>query len=87
MNKQRTFDLTFVGSCVALASLACIAIAWSLIEITQWYLINCPGANRCTITQLVIDYWWFLFVPFCLLAAWALRKLYDKQSKMRSGSN
>ena len=87
MPSRRSFDLIFIGSCVALAILACAAIAWMLIETTRWYLNNCPASTNCASAKWMIDYWWLLFLPVCLLSAWALRKVYDNHTKQQSGAD
>ena len=79
MDKKKRFTLMFVAGCVAVGIAACIAITLGMIRLIWWYLANCGESTGCSAANWMIDYWWLIFMPACLVAAVGLRRLHDKR--------
>ena len=78
MDPRKKFTLMFIAGCVAIGIVACVATALGMIGLIGWYLGNCGSSATCSAASWMIDYWWLVFVPACLIAAVILRRVHDK---------
>jgi len=78
MDKRTRFNLIFIGACIAVFILACLAAALGMIWVIRWYLSNCGTSVTCSVATWLISYWWLLFVPGCLMGAFLMRQSYDR---------
>lgn len=85
MNQQR-FTLMFVSGCAVVAATACVAIALGLIGLINWTFLNCGTSTTCSAAMWVVNYWWALFIPVCVIAAVVLRRLHDGMRARLSNS-
>ena len=64
-------NFLFISACVGIFVLACMATAFGMIRVIGWYLSNCGARSpSCSAASWLIDYWWLLFVPGVMLAAY-----------------
>jgi hypothetical protein len=79
MTRDGRFKTIFLAVCAIFFALACIATAQVMIQVILWFVNHCHAASPlCTATDLLISYWWLLFVPLTLLVAVFARSLYAK---------
>lgn len=79
MTMLRGARLAYVIAWAALFLVVCLLLPQLGIRLIDWYLGMCPGHARCGTAEWVIQYWWSLFVPLCLLVAWFAYWLYERR--------
>ena len=85
MTNKARLTAIYIAVCSLLAAAVCGVTALIMIRVIGWYISHCGESPTCTSVSLVISYWWVLFVPACLLAAYLLRKDYDRRVQCLTG--
>ena len=85
MDRQTKFTYGYIAACLAAAAAFCFLTLRAMVHLISWYISSCGESTVCSIAEFTISYWWVLFVPACLLAAYLLRKDYDRRVQCLTG--
>lgn len=76
-------DILFLALSTVVFLGICVLTAAGMIRLIYWALINCGDAPGCMAADSLISYWWALFVPVVLLAAYAINRVYQARLVLR----
>lgn len=81
VNWSRTLIAAYVFGFLAL----CAGTAFGMIQTITWYLDNCNlGSSACTAADLLISYWWSLFIPLILALTYLVQRISMKRQSSPS---
>ena len=82
MHARLRYNFFFISASAVFFLLACVGTAFAMIRVIRWSLLNCGTSQSCSIAQLLINYWWVVFVSTVLLLAAVGRRIYEKHKPL-----
>lgn len=70
-------DILFVAVSAAIFLGICMLTFLGMMRVIYWSIDNCGDAAGCGAAGNLISYWWALFVPVLMFAAYFVNRVYQ----------